>query len=322
MIMAQSLFKELHKIYNDPIIDVLAPKWCRNVLARMPEVRQSIPMTVGHGKLNLKERYNIAKKLRIENYCEAIVLPNSFKSALIPFFSKIKKRTGWLGEFRHGLLNNSCKLDKKKYTRMVDRFIALAYPLNEERAFNSVCFPELLTSNENIIQLKNRYNLILDKPILAICPGAAFGPAKCWPQEYYSDVINQLKANWQVWLLGSENDSTIANEIQENTNSYCINFVGKTSLEDAIDLISLASIVLSNDSGLMHTAAALDKPLIAFYGPTPEWFAPPLTKKTKSLYTDIYCRPCRERVCPLKHHLCMREILPGTVINYINELTA
>ncbi len=320
MIMAQSLFKELHKIYNSPIIDVLAPDWCSNILARMPEVRKTITMTVGHGSLNIRERYSIGKKLRAENYLEAIILPNSLKSALIPFFANIKIRTGWLGEMRYGLLNNYTKLQKKQYPRMVERFVALAYSFKDHQSLNRIFYPELVISSDNIKSLKEKYQLKFNKPVVAMCPGAAFGSAKRWPKEYYADVANQLKSTWQIWLFGSKEDYAITSFIQNSTKGRCLNFAGDTTLEDAIDLISLSNIVLSNDSGLMHVSAALNKPLIAFYGPTPENFAPPLAKNTVSLYTDIECRPCRARECPLKHHLCMLEILPSNVIDHIREL--
>ncbi len=322
MIMAQSLFKQLHVLHQNITIDVLAPKWCKGILARMPEVNKSIELPIGHGELALGMRYAIGQRLRDDNYSQAIVLPNSFKSALIPWFAKIKKRTGWIGECRYGLLNDHRKLDKSKFTKMVERFVSLAYPNNYPDQLN-IQNPSLQSSKENIIALKQDNQLSLEKPILAICPGASFGIAKCWPKEYYAKVASHyLSMGFQVWLLGSEDDSTITNFISKEIKNQCHNFAGQTSLEDAVDLLSLAKIVVSNDSGLMHLSAALDIPLVALYGSTPEGFAPPLTTKGVSLFTDIECRPCQQKTCPLLHHKCMRDMPPELIINTIDRLIA
>lgn len=141
MVMAQSLFKELKRLHPDCSIDVLAPAWSKPLLERMPEVARGIDMPVGHGQLLLKERYRLGMSLRTEKYDQAILLPNSLKSALIPAFAEIETRTGWRGEWRYGLLNDIRKLDKKRYPLMVQRFIALAHPAGTELAKKALDFP-------------------------------------------------------------------------------------------------------------------------------------------------------------------------------------
>ena len=320
MIMAQSLFKAIHSTRKNAIIDVLAPDWCKGILARMPEVNNSILMPINHGEFAFFERRRIGHQLKKYNYSEVILLPNSLKSSFIPFFAGIKQRTGWVGEFRYGLLNDVRKLDKTKLVRMVDRFVALAYPKNYQQALQ-IQNPLLQISQTNIEVLSTTHGFKLEKPVLALCPGAAFGDAKCWPKEHYSEIAKYyLDLGYQVWLFGSKNEINVTQFVASSLEQSCVNFAGKTSLEDAVDLLSLAKVIVSNDSGLMHLGAAIGKPLVALYGPTPEAFAPPLTKNSRSLYHGIECRPCGAKKCPLSHHKCMVDISPRLVINAIKEL--
>jgi heptosyltransferase-2 len=321
MMMAQTLFKLLKSIDPQTEIDVLAPAWSLPLLARMPEVSAALVMPLGHGQLNLRERYRIGKGLRIKSYTQAIVLPNSFKSALIPWFAKIPKRTGWLRELRSLIMNDTRRLDKKRYPLMIEQFMALGllpdgvlpaeYPL-----------PLLEISPAAQERTLEKYQLLSpQRPILAICPGAEFGPAKRWPEKYYADVANQkLNEGWDVWIFGSQKDVPVADTIMSLTKNRCVSFAGKTKLEEAVDLIALATAVVSNDSGLMHIAAALNKPLVAVYGPTSAGFTPPLNKDARVLSLQLDCQPCFQRECPLKHHRCMKELLPQQVIQALAEL--
>lgn len=319
MMMAQSLFQILRHQNPDCELHVLAPKWSEALLSRMPQVNKSIVLPFKHGELQLKKRYQLAKKLVKENYSQAIVLPNSFKSALIPFWANIPKRTGWLGEYRFGLLNDIRFLNKKKFPLMVQRFAALgSSQCSVPRAGASdLPIPTLNITSENIQLALAKHQLqISAKPILALCPGAEFGPSKCWPAKYYATVANQkLNEGWNVWIFGSPNDVSIAVEIQTLTHERCINLTGKTTLAEAVDLLSLAKTVITNDSGLMHIAAAVGCEVIALYGSTSPVFTPPLTPKAHVLQKNLSCQPCFKRQCPLKHHQCMELLLPEEVIN-------
>ncbi len=321
MVMAQSLFKLLKSNSPDVEIDVLAPAWSLPLLARMPEVSASHIMPLGHGQLGLRERYRIGKSLREKKYTQAIVLPNSFKSALIPFFANIPQRTGWRRELRGLILNDVRTLDKKKYPLMIEQFMALGLPKNAPLPLVHP-LPKLaisLTAQSATLQKYQLSNPV--RPVLAICPGAEFGPAKRWPENYYADVANQkLNAGWDVWIFGSPKDVPVAETIMNLTQQRCISFAGKTRLEEAVDLLALAAAVVSNDSGLMHIAAALDKPLVAVYGPTSAAFTPPLNKSAKVLTLQLECQPCFQRECPLKHHRCMKELTPQGVINTLAEV--
>ncbi|MCX7120943.1 MAG: lipopolysaccharide heptosyltransferase II [Gammaproteobacteria bacterium] len=317
MMMAQVLFKLLRQQHPAAELHVLAPAWSQALLSRMPEVHKSIVLPFGHGQLQLLKRYQFAKKLRAEKYDQAIVLPNSLKSALIPFWASIPKRTGFLGEYRFGLLNDIHYLNKKILTMMVQRFVTLAYPRKIILPAN-LPTPQLYINQKNTDAALEKYNLKTDKPILAICPGAEFGPSKCWPTKHYAAVANQkLSEGWQVWIFGSQNDLKIAAEIQTLTQNRCEDLTGKTTLSEAVDLLSLANCVVTNDSGLMHIAAALDRQIIALYGSTSADFTPPLSDKATILKLNLDCQPCFKRKCPLKHHHCMQLLLPDRVLGFI-----
>lgn len=318
MVMAQTLFKCLAK--DDVIIDVLAPNWSRPLLERMPEVRQAIAMPLGHGEFNLKKRYQIGKSLRSEKYDQAIILPNSFKSALIPWFAKIPNRIGWLRELRGMLLTDGRKLDKKQYPLMIERFIALAFPKNTKLP-QPYPRPTFSVNKQSVQQALIKHKLNIEKPITVMCPGAEFGPAKRWPEQHYAAVANELlDQGGQVWLMGSGNDKSVTGELNHLTQNRCHDLAGETSLGEAIDLMSLAQQVITNDSGLMHIAAALNRPLIAIYGSSSPEFTPPLADKVAIVREDLPCSPCFKRICPLEHLNCLKQLQPSKVLAALNQL--
>lgn len=320
MVMAQTLFKVLKQQDAQVQIDVLAPDWTRALLNRMPEVNKAISMPIGHGKLALKQRLEIGRSLQSERYDQAIVLPNSWKSALIPFFAGIQKRTGWRGEMRYGLLNDVRSLDKQSLPLMIQRFMALGLPPKNKLPM-PYPYPQLVVSHASLQASIAKHQLTIEKPILAMCPGAEFGPSKRWPAEYFADVAREyIRQGYQVWLFGSKNDQSVADIIQAGCNQACINLIGKTTLDEAIDLLSLAKKVVSNDSGLMHIAAALGRPLVAMYGSTSTAFTPPLSQKVKIVNLKLECSPCFKRECPLGHWKCMKDMKPEMVVQALKDV--
>lgn len=328
MVMAQVLFKRL-KIKNPGCsITVLAPDWTRPILDRMPEVEFSIPDPTGHGELALEARRSLGISLRRRQFTMAIILPNSFKSALIPYHAKIPRRIAWRGEFRGMLLTDSYVLNKEKFPLMVQRFAALA-EFKQDKPPQNIAQPRLNIDPNNLTYTLQKLELDpkSEEKILAICPGAEFGVSKQWPAEHFASSCRPLIADgWKVWIFGSANDETIAGEILGELNDTeqqsCVNLCGKTSLEEAIDLLSLVKVVISNDSGLMHISAALDKPVIALYGSTSPEFTPPMASKVRLLATDIECRPCFKRNCPYGHQKCMQDLKPELALNAVADLTA
>jgi heptosyltransferase II len=316
MVMAQTLFMRLRERHPGCVIDVLAPDWSRPILQRMPEVRQAIGFPLGHGVLDLATRRCIAQGLRGQ-YQQAIVLPNSLKSALVPFWADIPLRTGWRGEMRYGLLNDMRRLDKARYPLMIERFMALALEPGTALV-QPYPRPKLQIDPASREQALSRFGLDLLRPVLALCPGAEFGEAKRWPAEHYAAIAaTRIEAGWQVWLFGAQKDREVGDNIiaalSLEQGDLVSNLAGTTGLAEAIDLLSCASAVVSNDSGLMHVAAALERPLVAVYGSTSPGFTPPLAEHVAIVRLDLACSPCFERTCPLGHYDCLRQLLPEQV---------
>jgi len=314
MVMAQSLFIILKKRNPQCLLDVLAPVWCFPLLERMPEVNTALPMPLGHGKLGLQTRIRLGRQLRSNVYTQAIVLPNSWKSALIPFFAKVPLRSGYLGEARWGLLNDARRLDKNRLRMTVQRFVALGLPINAPLPPDCP-YPQLITTRTQQERVIEKFGLSCTSQILALCPGAEFGPAKRWPATHYAEVaIEKHQQGWQVWLFGSDKDAAVCAEINRLSGGVCQDFSGKTSLGEAVDLLSLTSVVVSNDSGLMHIAAALNKKVIALYGSSDPGFTPPLQAEAVIINLQLDCSPCFKRECPLGHTHCLTQISPHAVL--------
>lgn len=317
MVMAQSLFAQLAPV-SDRHIDVLAPDWSRPLLERMPEVERALSLPFAHGELKLGERRRLGRELA-GRYDQAIVLPNSLKSALLPWWAEVPVRTGWKGELRYGLLNDVRQLDKQRYPLMVQRFVALAHPANAPvPAAESIIRPHLEASHEGVAAALKRFSLSLDRPVLGLCPGAEFGPAKRWPEYHYATLAERwLQRGWQVWIFGSAKDAPVAAQIRTalpaDQQDRVQLLAGATQLGEAIDLMSQVTAIASNDSGLMHIAAALDKPLVAIYGSTSPGFTPPLTDKAECVRLNLTCSPCFQRECPLGHLNCLVKLPPALV---------
>ena len=283
------------------------------LLERMPEVTDAIDMPLGHGKLDLKTRWQLGRDLRDRHYDQAILLPNSLKSALTPFWAKIPQRTGWLGEMRYGLLNDARQLDKSHLTMTVQRFVALGLP-SDSREIPQIPVPRLQVDQAAAEQAMQALRMgEKQKPVLALCPGAEYGPAKRWPEKYYADLAShKMDQGWHVWLFGSAKDQPVCAEIIERAGGG-VDLSGRTSLAQAVDLLSLADAVVSNDSGLMHVAAALDRPLVAIYGSSDPGFTPPLNKRSQVVTLGLDCSPCFKRECPKGHLKCLEELAVGQV---------
>ncbi|BEL92079.1 ADP-heptose--LPS heptosyltransferase RfaF [Serratia marcescens] len=329
MMMSQSLYRTLKAEYPSAEIDVMAPAWCRPLLARMPEVNQALAMPLGHGALGLGERRRLGRALRANRYDRAYVLPNSFKSALVPFFADIPQRTGWRGEMRYGLLNDVRVLDKAAFPLMVQRYVALAYDKGRiQRADDlpqPLLWPQLQVSDEEIADTTAAFNLTDSRPIVGFCPGAEFGPAKRWPHYHYATLAQRLIENgYQIALFGSAKDHEASEQIraalQEDARDFCLNLAGKTQLEQAVILIAACRAVVSNDSGLMHVAAALNKPLIALYGPSSPDFTPPLSDKARVIRLISGYHKVRKGDAEQGYHQSLIDIQPQQVLDALTPL--
>lgn len=314
MVMAQSLFITLRRKYPEAAIDVVAPAWSVPVIARMPEIREAIVSPTRHGEFALGKRRQLGRSLRERQYRQAIVLPRSFKSALVPWFAGVPLRTGFRGEMRFGLLNDIRKLDKSVLDQTVKRFVALG--LEKGVVPGEIPCPSLRSSEAQQAAALQALGLDGERPAVALMPGAEYGPAKCWPLSHFADLASSLdKAGFATWVLGSDKDREAGAWIA--ANSPAVDLCGQTSLEQAIDLLAHCRHAVSNDSGLMHVAAAVGIPLVALYGSTSPGFTPPLTDKASIQYLGIECSPCFKRECPLGHLRCLTDIRPEAVLSVI-----
>lgn len=323
MVMGQTLLKLLKRQYGDNCqIDVLVNDWAKDVAKRMPEVARVFLNPFKHGEFGLVNRIKLGLSLRKEKYDQTFVLPNSLKSAFIPFFAGIKRRTGFVGEMRYGLLNDVYKLDKHALPLMIDRFCALA---NNGHKPTKIDYPEFSIDKDNQNTILNQFGLTLDKPIVCICPAAEYGPAKRWPTKHFADLANMLDIHgYQTWIMGSVKDQEIADEIIAFSSGVAslTNLCGKTNLVDVFDILAMAKTVVSNDSGLMHIACAVGAPVVALYGSSSPDFTPPLAYNASILKIDIECAPCFERTCKFAHYNCLWGITPQAVFDNIIKLSS
>ncbi|MDR1853676.1 MAG: lipopolysaccharide heptosyltransferase II [Azoarcus sp.] len=317
MVMAQSLFMSL-KQAGDCDIDVLAPAWSLPILARMPQVRRGVTMPLGHGQFGLGARWRLGRELAREGYDQAIVLPGSFKSALAPFFAGIAQRTGFRGEMRYGLLNDMRPLDRALLPMTVQRFVALGQPPGALAAPPAFPVPRLVADAANRGTLIERFGLDAARPAIAFMPGAEYGPAKQWP--HFAALARELTGQgFQIWVLGSKKDGEAARPIAA-VDAAVHDLTGRTELGDAVDLLSLARAAVTNDSGLMHVAAALDLPLAAIFGSSSPEHTPPLASRVAIETLRLDCAPCFERVCPLGHTRCLVDLAPERVLAALTHL--
>lgn len=325
MVLAQSLFKTLKLNNPDCQIDVAAPTWTLPLLDRMPEVREAIPLPFRHGELALAARYRLGRSLRGRGYQRSVILTNSFKSAIPAFAAGIPLRSGYLGEMRYGLLNDIHLLDKRLLPQTVQRFVALAgLRTDQPRSQGALMIPQpaLQIDPLQVIQAMQQHRIpdISGQKVLGLCPGAEYGEAKRWPAEYYAEVANHaLSQGWQVWLFGSGKESEITGQINQLSQQRCLDLGGKTSLGEAIDLMSLTDQIVCNDSGLMHVAAALGKSMVAVFGSSDPRHTPPISAQATILKLDMACSPCFQRTCPLGHLRCLKEIKPEMVLAALQQ---
>ena len=315
MVMAQSLFLSLRQRDPEAIIDVVGPPWSAPVLGRMPEVRRSVLLPVSHGRWGFGPRRQLGRSLIDGQYDEAIVLPRSWKAALVPFFAGIKKRVGFHGEQRFWVLSERRRLDKTVLDQTVKRFVSLGLPREEAYPPEVIPEPRLRVDGKNQARLQQCLGLKTDKAAIALMPGAEYGLAKQWPLDYFHRLAEALiHRGFQVWVLGGDKDRADGATIVEGLGDNAFNLCGRTRLEDVIDLLAMTRAAISNDSGLMHIAAAVGTHVHAIYGSTSEHYTPPLTGSKTIHNLHLPCSPCFKRVCPLGHTDCLRQLTPETIV--------
>ncbi|GAB2787951.1 lipopolysaccharide heptosyltransferase II [Halomonas shantousis] len=316
MVMAQSLFMTLKTRYPGCRLGVLAPAWSHPVLARMPQVDEAIALDVKHGEFGWQARRQLARTLR-GRFDQAIVLPRSWKSALVPFLAGVPKRIGFTGEQRVGLLNERRKLDKAALDQTVKRFVSLGLPQAETRKGDfPIPHPRLSVDRENQLALRMRLGLSL-RPAIGMMPGAEYGPSKQWPLASFRRLAERLTVEgYEVRVLGGPKDVEAGEAIGSGL-LHVHNLCGRTQLADAVDLLADCQQVVTNDSGLMHVAAAVGTRIHALYGSTSPAYTPPLSEDARIHMLGLDCSPCFQRTCPLGHHHCLRLLSPEQVFDAV-----
>jgi len=323
MVMAQCLFKVLKSREDAPAITLAAPPVTAGLAHRMPEVDEIIETPFEHGRLQMADRWRIGRSLREHHFDQAIILPGSLKAALLPFFAKAAVRTGYRGEPRWGLVNDLRTRPSTKEDPMAARFVQLAFA-DGAATVSSYPYPRLTSHPQNVRKVFQSIGRdVPTSPVIALCPGAEFGPAKRWPQAHFASVADHfLKQGWQIWLLGGKADQTVAGDIVRSSSDpeHCVDLTGKTSIGEAIDLLAHAHAAVSNDSGLMHVAAATGTPVVGIFGSSSEHHTPPLGPLTQAVSQTLDCRPCFARECPLGHTQCLKTLEPDRVITALSRL--
>ncbi|WP_336270253.1 lipopolysaccharide heptosyltransferase II [Vreelandella arctica] len=317
MVMAQSLFMTLKARQPGATIGVVAPAWSQPILERMPEVDEVLPLAVGHGEFGLASRRELASRLR-GRFDRAIVLPRSWKAALVPFMARIPERIGFVGEHRYGLLKERRKLDKQVLDQTVKRFVSLGLPLEEATSGDFVLpKPRLQIDRDNLVNLRLTHSLS-SRTAIGMMPGAEYGPAKQWPISYFHTLAKRLvEEGFEVRVLGGAKDHPAGEEITQGL-AHAHNLCGKTQLADAVDLLADCRQVVTNDSGLMHVAAAVGVRIHALYGSSSPAYTPPLTDNAVIHYLALSCSPCFQRTCPLGHTNCLNQLSVDQVYEQVH----
>jgi len=301
----------------DRPIDVLTTELCAPLLDYMPLVRAPIICDLPRKQLTVSEHVALARRLREGNYGHALIMPRKWKAALAPFLAGIPKRTGFVGEARFGLLND-LRFGERRLPRMIDRCGALALPKGEKIPAEWPQ-PELNVPLSEAQAWRTRAGLDDDgRPVIAFAPGAV-GLSKRWPVESFAQVARALTAKkFSVWVLGSPNEAPLAQAIVRIAGPRARDLTS-SDLRNAILALKISRAALSNDSGLLHVAAAMGTPSIGIFGPTSPWHWAPLNPLAATIETDteLPCRPCHKPTCRLEHHRCMRDIPAERVLQAV-----
>jgi heptosyltransferase-2 len=292
-------------------LSVAALPWVAPVYRAMPQVAEVIELPFAHGKLDWEGRRRVAHELR-GRFDSAYVLPNSIKSALIPFLARIPRRVGYRGEGRFGLLNERLPNPEGR-PPMVAFYSALAGGTDAGDRQPRLRFDAAALSAATTAAGVRRGDYFV------FAPGAEYGLAKCWPATHYAELARSLHGahGLPVLLLGSGKEAELCEAVARMAPGACQVMAGKTSLQDAMALIAASRGVVSNDSGLMHVAAAFGLPQVAVFGSTSPEHTPPLNARARVLWLKdelaLPCMPCFDRTCRFGHYRCLVEVPPARV---------
>ena len=311
LIISQSLLKYLKKEYPNCQIDMIVRPELTNLAKMMPEVKNIYPLDIKHKEFGLIKRHILAKEIKKHLYSTSIILPNSFKSAIIPWLANIPIRIGYNRELRLFLLNKKYSLIKHKDS-MVNRYLKLA-----DGSYSDVIRPSLLINGDSSKLISRKYLINNSKKNIVLCPEAEYGSAKRWPINKWMQLANFYKEkDYNVYFLGKNKSLEIKYQNILKKDSI-ISLLGKTSLEEAAYILSIVDLVVTNDSGLMHIAASVNTNLISIFGSSSPFYTPPLMKDQfgEVIYKALTCSPCFKRECPLQHLNCLNNISSEEILD-------
>lgn len=313
-VRCHSVVQVLNRRFPRRPVDVLTNSLCAPLLDYMPGVRRGIVHDLPRKRLALFRHKSLADRLRKEGYGSALIMPRTWKAALAPFLAGIPERTGFVGEFRFGLLND-LRRGERALPRMVDRCGALALPPGAALP-QDWPLPRLAVSPAERAAWRATHGLDEAKAV-ALAPGAV-GPSKRWPAASFARVARRLgEMGHEVWVLGGPAEKDIAREIAA-AGPHVRDLTGD-DLRNAILALASARVAVSNDSGLLHVAAATGTPAVGIFGPTSPWHWAPLNPLAATIQsaTQLACQPCHKPTCRLQHHRCMHDIDAATVIEAV-----
>ena len=310
LVISLSFLKALKRKFVNHEIDLMVNENLYEVTKYFPDISKIISVKIKHGKLSFFYRIRLGIQLRNNHYDKCYILPNSIKSSMIPFIAKIKERIGYMGEFRLGLINRIIEPVGRE-EGMVNRYLNLLGSRYDESLIPRI--------NYNIDKKIVNKTYSTDKEYIVFCPDAEYGPAKRWPINKWIELANKINNQYQIIFIGL--DQSIEASLKSIKTDY-INLINKTSLNDILNILSNASVVIANDSGLMHLAAALDRPVVGIFGSTSPKYTPPLTDEYKKsiIYKNLSCSPCFKRECPLEHLNCLNDISSDHIRDEIFKL--
>ena len=320
-VLTQALLKVLLAESPGTAIDVIAPTRILPLLACMPEVRRGIEAPQSKGLSGAIECWRLGRSLR-GFYQRAIVLGEDWRTAVVPFAARIPQRSGWRGQLHSLLLNDARRLDTTCHPTTLQRYAALAVGGNAKPPALQVPRFDVRVADVQATMQALGVQKAARRRVLALCPGAEYGPARQWPMLNFAELGRQFaREGWDIWLFGSAGDLAVSEGVAA-TCKVVTNLVGRTTLRQAADLLSLADAVVANDSGLMHLAAALGRPLVAIYGPSDPVIAPPFSQPSRLVRLGLLCSPCDKRECPLGTTACLVDMPVEQVADALHAVTA
>jgi heptosyltransferase-2 len=315
-VRGHTVVRVLNRRWPNRPVDLLTTSLCAPLVDYMPGVRGKIVWDLPRSRLAVAKQFGLARELRARGYGTALVLPRTWKAAIAPTLAGIPERVGFFGEVRFGLVNHM-RWNERRLPRFIDKNAALALPADAPLP-PEWPVPQLKVPAEEISRWRQG-NRLGSGPAIALAPGSV-GASKRWT--YYGEAARLLAdRGFDVWVVGGPGEKTMAQEIVATGGQRVRDLTG-TDLRNGVLAMAAASVAISNDSGLMHVAAAIGTPTMGIFGPTSPYLWAPLNGLAATVLTktELSCQPCQRTVCTMNDHRCMRDIPPTDVADIAERI--